>query len=523
MDTTIQASGTDDRPELIFALVGFAGAPLDDLSTALKTSLKTFNYQPVDIRISDLLVNVRGITVQDQQPGECGRIRYLQQKGDAFRDKLKKGDPLARAAITAIRTKRAESGSPDKPLAAHAYILRQLKRPEEVDLLRHVYGSAFVLIGGHAPRSVRIGHLASLAAENDPEATQVINVDEKEHTEFGQNTQDTYPKADFFANLHPPGTEAEVERFVELLFGHPLHTPSPDEYAMYQARAASLRSSDDNRQVGAVIVRHGQDIYRKDADVIAVGTNEVPRAGGGFYWDKDSPDYRDQKLLQRGEDRATKIKIDVLAELIETIKQKKWLQDTIAEKDKHDIARDLLPSLNRTQFLNIGEFSRPVHAEMASLIDAARRGVPVADQSMFVTTFPCHNCAKHIIAAGIKQVIYLEPYHKSRALQLYGEEIVSDWLTTNKDVTKVGFFAFTGIGPRLYEQLFSMSARGAKMGNSLKNWEERRRSLSPLYVQHNASLLYVAAERQALDELPIEVYDWDKKSVCPDLGAKTGE
>jgi cytidine deaminase len=517
MDTTIQAGGTDDRPELIFALVGFAGAPLDDLSTALKTSLKTFNYQPVDIRLSDLLVNVRGVTVQDRQPGECARIRYLQQKGDAFRDKLKKKDPLARAAITAIRTKRAErSGSPDKPAAAHAYILRQLKLPEEVNLLRHVYGSAFVLVGGHAPSSIRISHLASLAAGNVSEATQVIDVDEKEHTEFGQNTQDTYPKADFFANLYPPGAEAEVERFVELLFGHPLHTPSPDEYAMYQARAASLRSSDDNRQVGAVIVR-------KDADVIAVGTNEVPRAGGGFYWDKDSPDYRDQQLLKRGQDRATNIKIDVLAELIETMKQKKWLQDTIAETNKHDIARDLLPSLKGTQFLNIGEFSRPVHAEMASLIDAARRGVPVADQVMFVTTFPCHNCAKHIIAAGIEQVIYLEPYHKSRALQLYGEEIVSDWLTTDKDATKVGFFAFTGIGPRLYEQLFSMSARGAKMGNSLETWQERRRSLRPLYVQHNASMLYVAAERQALDELPTEVYDWDKKSVCPDPDAKAGE
>jgi hypothetical protein len=36
-------------------------------------------------------------------------------------------------------------------------------------------------------------------------------------------------------------------------------------------------------------------------------------------------------------------------------------------------------------------------------------------------------------------------------------------------------------------------------------------------------LLYVAAERQALDELPTEVYDWDKKRVCPDLGAKAGE
>jgi len=37
------------------------------------------------------------------------------------------------------------------------------------------------------------------------------------------------------------------------------------------------------------------------------------KAGGGYPWDQDSPDNRDQMM----EDRARKIKIDALAELIE--------------------------------------------------------------------------------------------------------------------------------------------------------------------------------------------------------------
>ena len=73
--------------------------------------------------------------------------------------------------------------------------------------------------------------------------------------------------------------------------------------------------------------------------------------------------------------------------------------------------------------MDIGEFSRPVHAEMAALIDAARRGVPVNGHSLYVTTFPCHNCAKHIVAAGIQRVVYLEPYSKSRAGNLHREDI----------------------------------------------------------------------------------------------------
>ena len=130
----------------------------------------------------------------------------------------------------------------------------------------------------------------------------MIEFDEKQDSEFGQNTRDTYPKADFFANLGVPHGEGEVGRFVRLLFGHPFHTPTADEYAMFQASAVALRSSDDNRQVGAVIVdlTRGLDGKPRNADVIASGMNEVPRGGGGVYWDQDSPDHRDQALLLGG-------------------------------------------------------------------------------------------------------------------------------------------------------------------------------------------------------------------------------
>ena len=83
----------------------------------------------------------------------------------------------------------------------------------------------------------------------------------------------------------------------------------------------------------------------------------------------------------------------MLAELLDRIRQEGWLQANLHEKASDDLARDLLPKLSRTQFLDIGEFSRPVHAEMAALIDGARRGVALTGHTMYVTTFPCHNCA----------------------------------------------------------------------------------------------------------------------------------
>jgi cytidine deaminase len=448
--------------------------------------------------------------------------------GNALRAALKDGAALARAGIAAIRQRRADiSGDPDLPASSHAFILHQLKNPAEADLLREVYGASFVLVAGHAPRLKRVDELAQRIARKEDQRGQerhfragvesVVEADEKQEHDFGQNTRDTYPKADFFANLGVPSGAYEIRRFVELMFGHPFHTPLPEEYAMYQASATALRSSDDNRQVGAVVVdvTYGQGKNIRNAEVIASGMNEVPRAGGGYYWQKDSPDLRDQALLAMDEDRANEIKISALAELLGKMRLKQWLEKSLVDQRDRELARTLLKDLKRTQFMDIGEFSRPVHAEMAALLDGARRGVSVNGHSMYVTTFPCHNCAKHIIAAGIKRVIYLEPYPKSRAGDLHREEIELESVDGNATNDKVVFWAFSGIAPRQYRQLFMMAERGAQKGNSLNKWTANRRSSSPLYVSRNAWNAYVAAERQELGLLDPEIYRWEKDKLCP--------
>jgi tRNA(Arg) A34 adenosine deaminase TadA len=144
--------------------------------------------------------------------------------------------------------------------------------------------------------------------------------------------------------------------------------------------------------------------------------------------------------------------------------------------------------VGRTQFMDIGEFGRPVHAEMAALIDAARRGVAVNGLSMYVTAFPCHNCAKHIIAADISRVIYLEPYPKSRAGSLHGEELELQSVNGTEMPDRVVCYAFSGIAPRQYRQLLSMSERGKDKSHSLNEWGTLRTVLVPPYVLANSSM-----------------------------------
>lgn len=72
---------------------------------------------------------------------------------------------------------------------------------------------------------------------------------------------------------------------MDLIFGCPFTTPTKDEYAMFQAFTAALRSADLSRQVGAVILS-------ENGEVIAVGANDVPCYGGGLYWTGEN-DHRD--------------------------------------------------------------------------------------------------------------------------------------------------------------------------------------------------------------------------------------
>jgi deoxycytidylate deaminase len=529
------------RPEIVIGFVAPVGVRLRDLLNQTSKHLKEFDYTPIEIRLSKLLERFADWKVPATD-SEDARILNGQSMGHRFRERL--GDPagLARAALVAIREARASiTGAPGKPANAVAYLLNQLKHPSEVKLLREVYGPSFVLIAAHAYKDTRLALLIRRIAESESrsisdddtgKASNIIRIDDEESSKdpLGQNTRNTYPLADMYIDLDAPASgEYEVDRFIDLLFGHPFHTPRPDEVAMYAASAAALRSSDESRQVGAVIVDVKMDNRGEasNVEVVATGMNEVPMRGGGFYWDgtPNSPDARDQWLIAFGpnDDRALEIKKGVLSELLEAFKEEKWFTEAIASEQTPALMRTLIAGelLKGTQFLNLGEFQRQVHAEMSALIDAARRGVAVDRHTMFVTTFPCHNCAKHIIAAGIRHVVYLEPYPKSRAQILHKEEIELESkqplarTEMSGKVSKVVFSPYTGIAPRQYPRLFAMSGRGRKVLLPLRDWGLKKKELSPQHLVRNAFASYTMAECEEASNLSTSVFNWDPQAICP--------
>lgn len=256
--------------------------------------------------------------------------------------------------------------------------------------------------------------------------------------------------ADFFLEVNPD-VGLQVERLIHVIFNHPHVSPLRDEYAMFMAQAAALRSADTSRQVGAVIVD-------EDGELVATGCNEVPKPGGGVYWSGDDPDHRD---FTHGTDPNARMGREVLEEIFKHLKDAGWLSDEQSRKNPDALAEDArrMELFEHARVGNLIEFGRVVHAEMNALVHAARQGLPVRGRSLYCTTFPCHGCARHIIGAGIGRVVYVEPYPKSLASHLYPEAIKLEGSGTG-----VAFEPFTGVAPNRYLEFFRFGRRKDSYG-----------------------------------------------------------
>jgi cytidine deaminase len=130
--------------------------------------------------------------------------------------------------------------------------------------------------------------------------------------------------------------------------------------------------------------------------------------------------------------------------------------------------------------MDITEYGRAVHAEMEALTSCGRAGVSPVGGTLFCTTFPCHNCAKHIVSAGIRRVVYVEPYPKSQAMVLFADSVRSkDGAEPADGRERVIFEQFVGVGPRRYLDLFSLTlSSGYKVkrkaaGGKKVAWDEK--------------------------------------------------
>lgn len=67
------------------------------------------------------------------------------------------------------------------------------------------------------------------------------------------------------------------------------------------------------------------------------------------------------------------------------------------------------------------ELCRGIHAEQNAIIQSAVHGVGIKDSTIYITHSPCVLCAKMIINAGIKRIVYKGDYPDELAMMLLTE------------------------------------------------------------------------------------------------------
>jgi deoxycytidylate deaminase len=414
------------------------------------------------------------VTTQIEETSYYSRYMSLIRYANEYRKLAKNPAALAGLAVAQIRRKRSEvSKAEDQPALGNAFIVRQFKRPEEIELMRRTYGRKFVQVSVYGSETDRKTVLINKIRHFDPspksdadcegQALKLIEVDNNQIDDAnGQRVSDVFHLGDVFVDgIDSQKANATIRRFIRALFGDNRISPNKDEYGLYTAAAASLRSVDLSRQVGAAI-------FTKQAEVLSLGCNEVPKAKGGTYWSDDKrPIFRDVDI---GTDANQDRKNEIFYDLVERLSKEKFLSKKPATPKAIQSYVDRIldrQAIKDSQFMDILEFGRMIHAEMSAISDAARLGRPTKGATLFCTTFPCHICAKHIVAAGIDRVVFLEPYPKSYAKKLHDDSITFD----PKEKSKVLFQAFIGISPRRYRDIFEKKKRKDE-NHVVKDWYE---------------------------------------------------
>lgn len=459
------------HPELIFGLVGPIGVNMDDVQASLTEALKQVGYESKLIHITEVL---KGLEKTPTDPIVGTVYGKKIDTANSFCRTAENGAALAGIAITEIRsfrekqsqTKKLGKSAKTPAIPKQAYIIRQLKREDEIKLLRNLYGEKFLQISVSLEKDARVQNLVTKLSRDHPtmkhhecetEARKLIEVDEHEDgDDFGQQVGDIFHLGDFFVHAgDKTKLGAKSLHFIRAFFGDNAKSPNPDEFGAFMAASASLRTVDLSRQVGAAITT-------KSGDIVSLGSNEVPKAGGGNYWIGDDKIERD---IERGTEQNSIEKQRIIVDFLQQL-SKAGLVNGELDFESADIKAKLNSAAEDALISDITEYGRMTHAEMSAICDAARLGRSLQGTTIFVTTFPCHNCAKHIVATGIDRVVYIEPYPKSKATSSHTDSISIDGASEGK----VSFEHFEGISPTRYSDIFRKGKR--RKGSIVREWYE---------------------------------------------------
>jgi len=216
----------------------------------------------------------------------------------------------------------------------------------------------------------------------------------------------------------------KIKQYIDLMKNPGYRGPTYKELYMHLAYAVSLKSSCNKRQVGAIIVSSGvpetvvpdtgtvlRPRHEVESYILASGYNDVPIGervcselggrGNPRFCSKDDYEQKALKAMKYCPGCGTELNIPS-GEVV----------GFRCPKCNARLPRDFMAG-------RLLDLCRSVHAEEAAILQAAKLGSSSLNGAeLYTTTFPCLLCCKSIINAGIKKIIYREPYPMDESVKM---------------------------------------------------------------------------------------------------------
>ena len=200
-------------PELVFGIAGPIGVDIPAICASLIDALRTVRYGAQVIHLTKEMMTYRP-RKKIARPSEKDfytDVNFKIKYANALCEELGDAGTLARIAMRSIaEARRKLSGARKRlPKSSTAYIIRQLKRPDEVTLLRRVYGKQFVLVSAYGSLEQRMKLIEerlkhslppnTTEAEISKMAYDLVAIDAiEEGNDYGQRLRETFQLGDVF-------------------------------------------------------------------------------------------------------------------------------------------------------------------------------------------------------------------------------------------------------------------------------------------------------------------------------------
>lgn len=344
--------------------------------------------------------------LREKYKEESGEDKPNREALQEFGNKLRKNNPsILSQEVDKIISQDSES----------SFVIESIRNPAEINYFRDKY-TEFILIGIFAEYDVRWNRVC----ETYKGSKDAFDADEKRdqgklEPKYGQKISDCFFESDLILSnneeintSHPNDTYREMDSKINAYLSsldEPINSnPTLVETLMAAAYTSGRRSKCIKRKVGAVIT----DKYDQ---IISSGFNGVPR-------------YLKECITSKGECYRDIERERLARELCKELKQENG--DTVLKLVKGKI--------------KLLEKCRALHGEENAIMNLVGRGVDLTDSTIYVTTYPCNLCANKIVQAGIKKVVYFEPYPVEEAKKILKEAGVET--ESFEGVTFRAFFRF---------------------------------------------------------------------------------